>query len=182
MLVLTRHLGEKFGSCLKQMLEVEKKAPTVEALLTTNKCCKVLTKPYISNVYCIHWSRYSSCVTYFISKTSSKCLLLSALRVVRWASFSARDCWVDDILAFMDSSSCFTFSIAPSSSSICLTDREMKSWQTAHCTVTVINISQTKHWIQVNSGWWLKALILSAYWFTRSNVTRFWKRLNPKKK
>lgn len=30
--------------------------------------------------------------TYFISRTSSKCFLLSARRLVKWVSFSAKDC------------------------------------------------------------------------------------------
>lgn len=55
--------------------------------------------------------------THFISRTSSKCFLRSARRLVRCVSFSARDCWVDDSFAFMDSSSCFTFSMAINSSS-----------------------------------------------------------------
>lgn len=58
------------------------------------------------------------CVSYFISSTSSRCFLRSARRVERCASFSHRDCWVEASLALIDSSSCFTFSMAPSSSSI----------------------------------------------------------------
>lgn len=50
--------------------------------------------------------------TYFISKTSSKCFLLSARRLVKWVSFSAKDCCVEDNFAFIDSSSCLTFSMA----------------------------------------------------------------------
>lgn len=55
--------------------------------------------------------------TYFISRTSSKCFLLSARRLVKWVSFSAKDCCVEDNFAFIDSSSCLTFSIAIISSS-----------------------------------------------------------------
>lgn len=55
--------------------------------------------------------------TYFISRTSSKCFLLSARRLVKWVSFSAKDCCVEDNFAFIDSSSCFTFSMAIISSS-----------------------------------------------------------------
>lgn len=50
--------------------------------------------------------------TNFISRTSSKCFLLSARRLVKWVSFSAKDCCVEDNFAFIDSSSCLTFSIA----------------------------------------------------------------------
>lgn len=54
---------------------------------------------------------------YFISRTSSRCFRLSARRAVRWPSFSASESWVDDSLAFITSSSCFTFSMATSRSS-----------------------------------------------------------------
>ncbi len=68
----------------------------------------------------INKRRLMKCVflcSYFISRTSSRCFLLSARRAVRWPSFSASESWVDDNFAFITSSSCFTFSMATSRSS-----------------------------------------------------------------